>query len=176
MLSGGGGSGSVRELVERLSHEDFLTLLRAVGVRLHRETGGASRGAMGFLAEMDVIQRLRLEKAAALAAGFDAIDPMTGRRLEIKATVFKKGARAAHGNLSRFSSTKAADALLVAVYGHDLTLLEIREVPMSVVDAYLARPGSNARARRVAPAEALRRIGEVRWTAEPVDGNGPAVR
>lgn len=130
---------------------------------------------MGFLAELDVIHRLGLNKAAALSAGFDATCPKTDRRLEIKSTVMKKGAKAAHGMLSRFPTAKDADALLIAVYDYDLNLVEVREVAMGKVEEYLAKPGSNARARRVAPAELLRRLGTISWTpVAPSTLNAPA--
>jgi hypothetical protein len=146
-----------------MADDDAIAAMRLLAPIIHRMSAGATRGVMGVLAEHDVCRVLGLMPAPPLAAGYDAVDPVSGERVEIKSTTLRAGSQRVHGSLSKFKKGGEATRVLLAVYDFQATLLRIIEVPMAEIVAHLAATDSGARKRGVVRASTIVSKGRVAW-------------
>jgi hypothetical protein len=148
-----------------------LTAIVADAKRLakqYRQLTGRPLGVTGEIAELEAARLLGLTLAPARQAGWDAIDPASGRRYQIKGRVF--GAHASSGQrLGSLSADDEWDAVLLVLLNDEYEVQAIWEAERVVTLELLARPGSRARSERgQLGVRQLIKVGTLRW-GSPVD-------
>jgi hypothetical protein len=114
---------------------------------------------------------LRLELAPPRSPGFDAVDPLTGRRYQIKARALLPGA--ATGQIGSIKQTGDWNAVLLVLMSPDFEPSAIYEAERADVIAALTKPGSKARNERGAlSVTKFKAISRQVWPKSDAHGNG----
>lgn len=129
----------------------------------YRTLTGKPLGITGEVAEYEAARLLGLDLTPARTAGYDAEDPATGRRYQIKGRCLlpdcKPGQR-----LGSLDIDKAFDGVLLVLLDHNFETTAIYESDRASVLGALAAPGSRARNERGAlSVSKFKSIGKKRW-------------
>lgn len=129
----------------------------------YRALTGKPLGVTGEVAEYEAARLLRVELTPARQAGYDAIDPLTGRRFQIKGRCMLPGCKPGQ-RLGSIDRRKEFDAVLMVLLDENFDALEIYEAERDAIVAALNAPGSKARNERGALAVSkFRSIGRQIW-------------
>lgn len=152
--------------------DKLIAQARQLAAEYRRTMGKPLPGISNEIAEHDAVRLLGLEPAQAVDAGWDAVDPASGRRIQIKSrTIFdesKSGQR-----IGQLKMNQDWDAVVLVLMDEDYEPYEIyqalREDLVEAVDA-----SSSSRARRGAMSVArFKVVGELVW--DRVDGRREGV-
>ena len=150
----------------------ILEILRAAKMlaQEYRAITGKPLGITGEVAEYEAARHLGVKLAPARHAGYDATDPATGRRHQVKGRcVLPDGKRGQR--LGSIDITKEFDAVLLVLLDCGFNATQIYEAERTAVVDALTAPGSLARNKRGAMSVSLfRRLGRKVWdngTATP---------
>jgi hypothetical protein len=142
--------------------DKLIAQARQLAAEYRRTMGKPLPGISNEIAEHDALRLLGLEPAAHVDAGWDAVDPASGRRIQIKSrTIFdetKSGQR-----IGQLKMNQDWDAVVLVLMDEDYEPYEIyealREDLVEAVDA-----SSSSRARRGAMSVArFKVVGELVW-------------
>lgn len=129
----------------------------------YRALTGKPLGVTGEVAEYEAARLLRLELTPARQAGHDAVDPLNGRRFQIKGRCMLPGCKPGQ-RLGSIDVQKEFDAVLMVLLDEDFDAIEIYEADRDAIVAALSAPGSKARNERGALAVSkFRSIGRKIW-------------
>ena len=113
----------------------------------YRALTGKPLGITGEVAEYEAARLLGVELTPARHAGFDAIRPGDGKRLQIKGRCILPGAKPGQ-RLGSIDITKEFDAVLLVLLDANFDATEIYEADRGAVVAALTAPGSKSRNER----------------------------
>jgi hypothetical protein len=135
---------------------------RQLAAEYRRTMGKPLPGISNEIAEYDAVRLLDLSPRTGGEGGWDAVDPDTGRRVQIKSrTIFddsKGGAR-----IGQLKLGQAWDAVVLVLMDEDYEPYEIYEAKRADIEACVADAGAS-RARRGAMSVArFKIIGELVW-------------
>ena len=149
---------AAREIHEILA--DVRTLAREYYLVAERPLG-----ITGEIGEFEAARLLDLKLAPARAPGFDAIDPKSGRKYQVKARVLsQKDGRTNPGQkLGSIKFTHDWDAVLLVLFDATFEVTAIFEAERQRVEDELARPGSKARSRGALSVSKFKSIGRRVW-------------
>lgn len=133
--------------------------------REYRHLTGRPLGVAGEVAEYEAARLLRLTLMPARTEGYDAVDPASGRRLEVKGRCLLPGHKPGQ-RMGRIDVRRKFDAVLLVLMDGNLNALEIYEAGRRRVINALTAPGSKARNERGSLGIArFKRIGRRIWQA-----------
>ena len=142
----------------------FLVLKEAKKLaREYRALTGKPLGITGEVAEYEAARLLDLQLTPARNAGYDAIDPRSGKRFQIKGRCLPERSGAAQ-RLGGIDIGKEFDAVLLVLLNEDYDAVAMYEAERAAVVAAITAPGSKARNDRNALLVAqFKRIGRCLW-------------
>jgi hypothetical protein len=131
----------------------------------YRTLTGRPLGITGEVAEYEACRLLGLEIAPVREAGYDAIEPSTNRKMQIKGRCILDNSKPGQ-RIGRIDRTKEWDAVLLVLLDQDFEPLSIFEAEREVIEAALSAPGSKARNERgQLGVRKFRKLGRVVWDA-----------
>ena len=129
----------------------------------YRALTGKPLGITGEVAEYEAARLLGVKLTPARNAGYDAVRPSDGKRLQIKGRCILPGAKPGQ-RLGSIDITKDFDAVLLVLLDANFDAQEIYEADRAAVLAALTTPGSKSRNERGAlSVSKFRRIGCQVW-------------
>jgi hypothetical protein len=147
------------------ANDDVLKVLgqaKALAQR-YRSLTGKPLGITGEVAEYEAARLLGLELTPARTAGYDAKDPATGRRYQIKGRCLPPNCKPGQ-RLGRLDIKKKFDGVLLVLLDQNFETTAIYESGRAKVIAALTKPGSRARNERGAlSVSKFKSIGRKRW-------------
>ena len=124
---------------------------------------GRPLGVTGEIAEFEAVRLLGLRLAPVRQSGWDALDPTTGIRNQIKGRVLKPDAGPGQ-RLGSLTAAKEWDAVLLVILDENYEAQVIWEAARDATLARLERPGSRARSERgQLGVQELIRVSKLRW-------------
>lgn len=124
---------------------------------------GRPLGVTGEIAEFEAVRLLSLQLAPVRQSGWDALDPATGMRYQIKGRVLKPDAGPGQ-RLGTLTAAKEWDAVLLVILDENYEAQVIWEATRDSTLARLNRPGSRARSERgQLGVQELIRVSKLRW-------------
>ncbi len=133
---------------------------------------GRPLGVTGEIAEYEAIRLLGLELAPVRQSGWDAVDPTTGIRYQIKGRVLKPSANPGQ-RLGTLTAAKEWDAVLLVILDENYEAQVIWEATREAALQRLERPGSRARSERgQLGVQELIRVAKLRWGTPPRSTKG----
>lgn len=128
---------------------------------------GRPLGVTGEIAEYEAVRLLGLELAPVRQSGWDAVDPATGIRYQIKGRVLKADAGPGQ-RLGSLTAAKEWDAVLLVILDESYEAQVIWEATREAALQRLERPGSKARSERgQLGVHELIRVATLRWGTPP---------
>lgn len=129
----------------------------------YRELTGKPLGITGEVGEYEAARILCLRLEPARQAGYDAVDPKTDKKIQIKARClppkYNPGQR-----LGKIDLQKEWDSVVLVLLDQDFEPAEIREAERADVESALTAPGSISRNKRGALSlSKFKSISECRW-------------
>ena len=142
--------------------DKLITQARQLAAEYRRTMGKPLPGISNEIAEHDAMRLLGLESESNPEAGWDARDPESGRRVQIKSrTIFdesKSGQR-----IGQIKISQAWDSVVLVLMDEDYQPYEIYEALREDLEEFVGESSSN-RARRGAMSVArFKIIGELVW-------------
>jgi hypothetical protein len=142
--------------------DKLIAQARQLAADYRRTMGKPLPGISNEIAEHDAVRLLSLEPEAAAETGWDAVDPETGRRVQIKSrTIFdesKSGAR-----IGQLKLNQAWDSVVLVLMDENYEPYEIYEALREDLADFIGE-SSSSRAKRGAMSVArFKVIGELVW-------------
>lgn len=152
--------------------EKLIAQARQLAAEYRRTMGKPLPGISSEIAEHDAVRLLGLEPKASPDAGWDAVDPQTGRRVQIKSrTIFdeaKGGER-----IGQLKMSQSWDAVLLVLMDEDYEPYEIYQALREDIAEFVDASSSNRSKRGAMSVARFKIIGELVW--DRVNGRGDAV-
>ena len=136
---------------------------------------GRPLGVTGEIAEFEAVRLLGLQLAPVRQSGWDAFDPATGIRYQIKGRVLKPDAGPGQ-RLGSLTAAKEWDAVLLVILDENYEAQVIWEASRAATLQRLERPGSRARSERgQLGVQELIRVAMLRWGTPATSRSRPRV-
>lgn len=152
--------------------EKLIAQARRLAAEYRRTMGKPLPGISNEIAAHDAVRLLGLEARAGGEGGWDAVEPGTGRRIQIKSrTIFdeaKGGER-----IGQLKLNQEWDAVVLVLMDDEYEPYEIYEVDRAAVAEALAQASSNRAKRGAMSVARFKVIGRLRW--DSVNGLGDEV-
>lgn len=155
--------------------DKLIAQARQLAAEYRRTMGKPLPGISGEIAEHDAVRLLGLEmrrRDANEEGGWDAVDPGTGRRVQIKSrTIFdetKGGER-----IGQLKLNQDWDSVLLVLMDENYEPYEIYETDREAIEEALASASSNRAKRGAMSVARFKIIGRLRW--DSVNGLGDEV-
>ncbi|MCI0431549.1 MAG: hypothetical protein L0210_13545 [Rhodospirillales bacterium] len=143
--------------------QTILERAREIAIEYHGLTG-KPLGITGEIGEFEAARLLGLELAPARAPGYDAVDPRSRLRFQIKARAIGKSAGRKSQRVGQIKLTHDWDAVLLVLLDDQFRPFEIHEAGRAAIEEALQAPGSKARNERGALAVSkFKSIGRRVW-------------
>jgi hypothetical protein len=134
--------------------------------KAYRQLTGRPLGITGEIAEYEAAQLLGLELSEVRHAGYDAIRPDGGTRIQIKGRVLFETSKSGQ-RIGRIRFDHEWDSVMLVILDADYSPVEIYEAPRSKVEEVLSAPGSRARNERGALGiKKFQSIAELVWSRD----------
>jgi hypothetical protein len=142
--------------------DKLISQARQLAAEYRRTMGKPLPGISGEIAEYDALRLLDLRPGPGGEAGWDAVDPESGRRVQIKSrTIFDESRGGAR--IGQLKLNQAWDAVVLVLMDEDYEPYEIYEARRADIEACVADAGA-ARAKRGAMSVArFKIIAELVW-------------
>ena len=144
--------------------DKLIAQARQLAAEYRRTMGKPLPGISSEIAEHDAVRLLGLEPKASTEGGWDAVEPGTGTRIQVKSrTIFdeSKGGQ----RIGQLKLNQAWDAVVLVLMDEEYEPYEIYQADRADLEAYLGR-SSPARSKRGAMSVArFKIIGRLRWDA-----------
>jgi hypothetical protein len=142
--------------------DKLIAQARQLAADYRRTMGKPLPGISSEIAEHDAVRLLQLEGPSGNEAGWDAVDPESGRRVQIKSrTIFdesKAGAR-----IGQLKMNQDWDAVLLVLMDENYEPYEIYEALREDLEEVLDGAGSNRSKRGAMSVARFKVIGELVW-------------
>lgn len=141
--------------------DKLISQARQLAAEYRRTMGKALPGISNEIAEYDAVRLLDLRPQSDDEGGWDAVDPASGRRIQIKSrTIFddsRGGAR-----IGQLKLGQAWDAVVLVLMDADYEPYEIYEAQRADIEACAADGGSRSKRGAMSVAR-FKAIGELIW-------------
>ncbi|MCB1802275.1 MAG: hypothetical protein KDI82_11355 [Gammaproteobacteria bacterium] len=152
--------------------DKLIAQARQLAAEYRRTMGKPLPGISNEIAEHDAVRLLELEPSSESDVGWDAVDPATGRRLQIKSrTIFdetKGGER-----IGQLKLNQEWDAVVLVLMDENYEPYEIYQASRAELAAVLDGAGSNRAKRGAMSVARFKIIGELVW--DSVNGRSDGV-
>lgn len=144
--------------------DKLIAQARALAAEYRRAMGKPLPGVSTEIAEHDAVRLLGLEPSAQAAGGWDAVDPATGERIQIKSrTIFdesKGGER-----MGQLKLNQEWDAVVLVLMDEDYEPYEIYRATREELSEYADSSSANRAKRGAMSVARFKIIGELVWDA-----------
>jgi hypothetical protein len=144
--------------------DKLIAQARQLAAEYRRTMGKPLPGISSEIAEHDAIRLLGLEPKSGDEGGWDAVEPGSGRRIQIKSrTIFdesKGGER-----VGQLKLNQEWDAVVLVLMDENYEPHEIYEAGREAIEAVLAKSSSNRAKRGAMSVGRFKIIGQLRWDA-----------
>jgi hypothetical protein len=145
--------------------KELISQARNLAADYRRTVGRPLPGISNEIAEYDAICLLGLQSVEDKSLGYDAIDPHTGERIQIKSrTLFdeaKGGAR-----IGQLKVNQDWDAVVLVLMDENYQPMEIYQARRDELEEYINQTSPNRAKRGALSVARFKIIGELRWTRE----------
>ena len=142
--------------------DKLIAQARQLAAEYRRTMGKPLPGISAEIAEHDAVRLLGLEPKASAEAGWDAVDPDNGRRVQIKSrTIFdetKGGER-----IGQLKMNQEWDAVVLVLMDEDYEPYEIYMALRDDLAAYVSAPSSGRGRRGAMSVARFKILGELVW-------------
>lgn len=142
--------------------DKLIAQARQLAAEYRRTMGKPLPGISNEIAEHDAVRLLGLEPKTSPDAGWDAVDPETGRRIQIKSrTIFdesKGGER-----IGQLKMNQAWDSVVLVLMDEDYQPYEIYEALREDLEEHVDAAGGNRGKRGAMSVARFKVIGELVW-------------
>jgi hypothetical protein len=148
--------------------DKLISQARQLAAEYRRTMGRPLPGISGEIAEHDAVRLLGLEPKVSEAGGWDAIDPATGERIQIKSrTIFdeSKGGQ----RVGQLKLNQDWDAVVLVLMDENYEPYEIYQADRSALEAYVDESSSSRAKRGALSVARFKIIARLRWDSV----NGP---
>ena len=128
--------------------ESLLEQIKDAAQEYYKLTG-RPLGVTGEMGEYWAAKLFGLKLEVVRFPGYDAIESITGKTVQVKARVVQKSTNYSRETIGEFKLKQPWDTAMVVVLKKDFDPIAIYEASKTNVIEALSRPGSNARARGV---------------------------
>ncbi len=135
---------------------------RILAAEYRRTMGRPLPGISNEIAEHDAVRLLQLDPKASQEGGWDAVDPKTGERIQIKSrTIFdesKGGER-----LGQLKLNQDWDAVVLVLMDENYEPYEIYQATRDEIEAFIDKTSSSRAKRGAMSVARFKIIGRLRW-------------
>lgn len=145
---------------------------RILAAEYRRTMGRPLPGISNEIAEHDAVRLLELESKASEEGGWDAVDPTSGERIQIKSrTIFdesKGGER-----LGQLKMNQEWDAVVLVLMDENYEPYEIYQASRDEIEGFIDKTSSSRAKRGAMSVARFKIVGRLRWDKE--NGLNPEV-
>lgn len=145
------------------SAKELITQARSLAAEYRRTMGRPLPGISNEIAEFDAISLLGLEPVTDEALGYDAIEPDTGLRLQIKSRTLFDEAKASGARIGQLKMNQDWDAVLLVLMDDNYEPFEIHQAMRADIEDHVDPVSSRAKRGALSVAR-FKIIGELRWS------------
>lgn len=145
--------------------DKLIAQARALAAEYRRAMGKSLPGVSSEIAEHDAIRLLQLEpKPADASGGWDALDPRTGERIQIKSRLMVADGKGGE-RIGQLKLNQDWDAVVLVLMDEDYEPQEIWRARRDELSEYLDSASANRAKRGAMSVARFRIIGELVWDA-----------
>jgi hypothetical protein len=144
--------------------DKLISQARQLAAEYRRAMGKPLPGISSEIAEHDAVRLLRLEAKASDEGGWDAVDPASGERIQIKSrTIFdeSKGGQ----RIGQLKMNQDWDAVVLVLMDENYEPYEIYRARRQDLEESMGRPSPNRAKRGAMSVARFKIIGELAWDA-----------
>lgn len=147
------------------SAKELISQARKLAAEYRRTMGRPLPGISNEIAEFDAISLLGLEPVEDDALGYDALEPDTGLRLQIKSRTLFDESKSSGARIGQLKMNQDWDAVLLVLMDDNYEPFEIHQVMRSDLEEYVD-PNSSRAKRGALSVARFKIIGELRWSRD----------
>lgn len=147
------------------SAKELISQARKLAAEYRRTMGRPLPGISNEIAEFDAISLLGLEPVEDDALGYDALEPDTGLRLQIKSRTLFDESKSSGARIGQLKMNQDWDAVLLVLMDDNYEPFEIYQAMRSDLEEYVD-PNSSRAKRGALSVARFKIIGELRWSRD----------
>lgn len=154
-----------KEIVGLYSAKELIAQARNLAAEYRRTMGRPLPGISNEIAEFDAVSLLGLEPVGDDNLGYDAIEPDSGLRLQIKSRTLFDESKSSSARIGQLKMNQEWDAVLLVLMDDNYEPFEIYQAMRAELEEYVDPNSSRARRGALSVAR-FKIIGELRWSRD----------